>query len=64
MDEKHLETNGTRDTCPHCGGALKVQTTIGRAEEDPHERKTVPLAESNHPAIVEERRRRARDRTA
>lgn len=59
MDKDQQETDGIRDTCPHCGGPLHVRTTVERAEEQPDARKTVSFAESNHPAIVAERRRRA-----
>ena len=48
-----------RDTCPHCGGPLRVRVTVERAEEQPNARATVSFAQSQHPAIVAERRRRA-----
>lgn len=62
MGKEQLDTGGIRDTCPHCGGLLQVETIVRRGEEDPRERKTVPFAESNHPAIVAERRRQAGNR--
>lgn len=64
MNKDEQPSGEARDTCPHCGAPLQVRTTIERAAEQPNARATVSFAQSQHPAIVAERRRRAvRDKT-
>ena len=47
-------------TCPHCGKPLHVAPLVSAPDEENERDATVPFALSNHPAVVMERRSKAR----